>query len=115
MRLKHFSKLFVQFCVRRMFMDEYRTMEDKALLQEYARSESEPAFTALVERHAGLVYSSALRLMRDPHLAEDGANSPTRDKCGASGCASQYFKANWRALCLLARALAKGQLIKKCG
>ena len=46
-------------------------MEDIALLREYARTESEPAFAALVDRHVGLVYSAALRQMRDPHLAED--------------------------------------------
>ena len=46
-------------------------MEDIALLQEYARNESEPAFATLVERHIGLVYSAALRQTRDPHLAED--------------------------------------------
>jgi len=46
-------------------------MEDTALLQEYARTASEPAFGALVERHAGLVYSAARRQVRDPQLAED--------------------------------------------
>lgn len=46
-------------------------MEDTALLQEYARTESEPAFAALVDRHVGLVYSAARRQVRDPHLAED--------------------------------------------
>jgi len=46
-------------------------MEDAALLQEYARTKSEPAFAALVERHIGLVYSAAWRQMRDPQLAED--------------------------------------------
>ena len=46
-------------------------MEDITLLQEYARTESEPAFAALAERHIGLVYSAALRQVRDPHLAED--------------------------------------------
>src|SRR6478735_11083081 len=46
-------------------------MEDTALLQEYARTASEPAFAALVERHAGLVYSAARRQVRDPQLAED--------------------------------------------
>jgi len=46
-------------------------MEDTALLQEYARTESEPAFAALVDRHVGLVYSAALRQVRDSHLAED--------------------------------------------
>jgi RNA polymerase sigma factor (sigma-70 family) len=46
-------------------------MEDNALLQEFARNNSEPAFTALVERHIALVYSAALRQVRDPHLAQD--------------------------------------------
>ena len=46
-------------------------MDDTALLQKYARTESEPAFAALVERHVGLVYSAARRQVRDPQLAED--------------------------------------------
>ena len=46
-------------------------MENTALLQEYARTASEPAFAALVERHVGLVYSAAHRQVRDPQLAED--------------------------------------------
>ena len=46
-------------------------MEDPALLLEFARTESEAAFAAFVERYIGLVYSAALRQVRDPHLAED--------------------------------------------
>src|SRR6201993_161747 len=46
-------------------------MEDIALLQDYARTESEAAFAALVDRHVSLVYSAALRQLRDSHLAED--------------------------------------------
>ena len=46
-------------------------MEDTALLQEYTRAASEPAFAALVERHVGLVYSAALRQVRATQLAED--------------------------------------------
>lgn len=45
--------------------------DDLALLREYARHNSEAAFTALVDRHINLVYSVALRQLRDPHLAED--------------------------------------------
>ena len=46
-------------------------MDDTALLQDYARTGSEPAFAALVERHVALVYSAALRQVREPHLAQD--------------------------------------------
>ena len=46
-------------------------MKDVELLGQYAQGQSEAAFTALVERHAGLVYSAALRQVRDPHLAEE--------------------------------------------
>ncbi|MEI9866119.1 MAG: sigma-70 family RNA polymerase sigma factor [Limisphaerales bacterium] len=43
--------------------------DDLALLREYARNNSEDAFATLVSRHINLVYSVALRQVRDPHLA----------------------------------------------
>jgi RNA polymerase sigma factor (sigma-70 family) len=46
-------------------------MGDIALLQEYARTGAESAFAALVQRHIGLVYSAALRQVRDAQHAED--------------------------------------------
>src|ERR1035438_1191099 len=45
--------------------------DDMTLVREFAASRSEPAFAALVERHIGLVHSSALRQVGDDHLAED--------------------------------------------
>ena len=45
--------------------------DDLTLLREYSRNHSEPAFAALVSRHVNLVYSVALRQVRDPHLAEE--------------------------------------------
>lgn len=46
-------------------------LTDRQLLREYTGSHSESAFTELVERHVDLVYSAALRMVRDTHLAED--------------------------------------------
>jgi RNA polymerase sigma factor (sigma-70 family) len=45
--------------------------DDIALLREYARKNSEAAFSELVSRHVNLVYSVALRSVRDAHLAEE--------------------------------------------
>src|SRR5882724_381293 len=47
------------------------TGDDMMLVREFAASQSERAFAALVERHIGLVYSSALRQVGDTALAED--------------------------------------------
>ena len=45
--------------------------DDLSLLREYAARNSQAAFAALVDRHVNLVYSVALRQVRDPHLAEE--------------------------------------------
>jgi RNA polymerase sigma factor (sigma-70 family) len=47
------------------------TTDDDELLGEYATGTSETAFALLVQRHIPLVYSSALRQVRNPHLAEE--------------------------------------------
>ena len=45
--------------------------DDLPLLRDYARNNSEAAFATLVTRHVNLVYSVALRQVRDAHLAEE--------------------------------------------
>ena len=45
--------------------------DDLTLLREYAGRNSEEAFAAVISRHVNLVYSVALRQVRDPHLAEE--------------------------------------------
>ena len=46
-------------------------LTDQELLRDYAERHSEPAFAELVRRHIDFVYSAALRMVYDPHTAED--------------------------------------------
>src|SRR5438093_2162221 len=49
------------------------SLTDQQLLRDYTERRSEAAFAELVRRHVDLVYSAALRMVRDPHLAQDVA------------------------------------------
>src|SRR5215212_6012631 len=55
------------------------SMNDLELLGEFIRDQSQGAFTALVQRHVGLVYCAALRQVRSPQLAEEVAQSVFTD------------------------------------
>src|SRR5688572_13456946 len=45
--------------------------DDRELLSRYAKTRDEDAFAQIVRRHVDMVYASALRQVRDSHLAED--------------------------------------------
>jgi RNA polymerase sigma factor (sigma-70 family) len=47
------------------------SLTDQQLLRDYTSDRSEVAFAELVQRHVDLVYSAALRMVCDSHLAED--------------------------------------------
>jgi RNA polymerase sigma factor (sigma-70 family) len=47
------------------------SLTDQQLLRDYTERRSETAFAELVRRHVDFVYSAALRMVRDAHLAED--------------------------------------------
>src|SRR5215471_8093006 len=48
---------------------------DSELLEQFARSKSEAAFAELVERHIGLVYSTAFRKTGNPQQSQDIAQA----------------------------------------
>lgn len=71
--------------------------DDSELLRRYARERSESAFTELVGRHAGLVYSAALRqLDGDAALAQEVSQSVFVDLARKAGSlADRPVLASW--------------------
>ena len=57
--------LLLRGCIDGMMID------DMDLVRQYARNNSEEAFATLVSRHVNLVYSVAVRQVRDAHLAQE--------------------------------------------
>ena len=47
------------------------SLTDQQLLRDYCGHRSETAFAELVRRHVDFVYSAAVRMVRDTHLAQD--------------------------------------------
>ncbi len=52
-------------------MDVITEQSDASLLQAFATYRSQDAFSTLVSRHCDWVYWAAVRMVHDPHLAED--------------------------------------------
>ena len=71
--------------------------DDAELLRRYARERSESAFTELVQRHTGLVYSAALRQVEgDSALAQDVSQSVFIDLARKAGqLADRPVLASW--------------------
>lgn len=65
------AKTIVRFSPRRVTIFGMSEKTDSELLREYAEGRSESAFETLLRRHIGLVYSAAVRMVVDRHLAED--------------------------------------------
>jgi RNA polymerase sigma factor (sigma-70 family) len=61
----------VRFGRWRLTYIEVNSLTDQQLLRDYTGRRSEAAFAELVRRHVDFVYSAAVRMVRDPHLAED--------------------------------------------
>ncbi len=62
-----------------------RMTSDLDLLRQFARENSQDAFTEIVRRHVNLVYSAALRQVRSPQLAEEIAQSVFADLASDAG------------------------------
>jgi RNA polymerase sigma factor (sigma-70 family) len=60
-------------------------MTNEDLLRQFARENSQDAFTEIVRRHVNLVYSAALRQVRSPQLAEEIAQSVFADLARDAG------------------------------
>src|SRR5581483_8911919 len=63
-------RIVVWFWIRRAFI--YRvmqSMEDMELLREYVEHDSDIAFETILNRHINLVYSAAMRQVRDAAMA----------------------------------------------
>jgi RNA polymerase sigma factor (sigma-70 family) len=69
---------------------------DHDLLEQFAREQSQAAFTELVNRHLNLVYSAALRQVRSPQLAEEVSQSVfTNLACNAAKLKANMSLSAW--------------------
>jgi RNA polymerase sigma factor (sigma-70 family) len=86
--------------------------DDHALLQRYVREGEQEAFRTLVSRYAGLVYSTALRHVREPALAEEAAqNVFTLLAMKGRSVPREASLAGWlhKSACHLARHLGRSE------
>lgn len=73
-----------------------KELSDIELLKTYAARRSEEAFRELVSRHVDFTYSVAMRLLRNPHLAQEAAQSAFIALAGKAGqLPRQTIVAGW--------------------
>jgi RNA polymerase sigma factor (sigma-70 family) len=87
--------------------------DDLQLMRDYMACRSELAFETIVARYVNLVYSAALRQVRDPHLAEEVTQTVfilLARKAGSFN--SKTVLASWlhRTACFVARDALKSQM-----
>lgn len=74
------SRQFVFGLIVSMVLENKRPMDDRALLDRYARHHDEDAFKELVRRHVSFVHAAALRQVGgDAHAADDVTQSVFTD------------------------------------
>jgi RNA polymerase sigma factor (sigma-70 family) len=65
------ARIFCPVMLLAATLGQVNDVDDQELLRDYLQHGSEAAFAALVSRYIDFVYSAALRMVVDPHLAED--------------------------------------------
>src|ERR1700712_3371467 len=92
-------------------MDRERT--DSELLDLFVRQRDEAAFAQIVERHAGLVYSAALRQV-GPTLAEDASQAVFFILAGKAHQVDGRTLAGWLVKAARLAALASQRMEVRC-
>src|SRR5258708_10245485 len=69
------QKTLSDFAKHGYLIGEMQSTSDAQLLRDYAENGAETAFNELVSRHAGLVYSAALRQVESPDVAAEVAQN----------------------------------------
>ena len=69
--------------------------DDLLLAERWSRSGDAEAFTALVQRHAGMVYGTCRRIVRDHHAAEDIAQECLLEFARKAGSVRNSVAGTW--------------------
>ena len=69
------GKILSDFSCIGYYMGDMQALSDAQLFRDYAQQGTETAFAELVQRHANLVYSAALRQVESPDAAADIAQA----------------------------------------